>query len=433
MEWALIFILLMVCVGLIASGLRHRGGVYEFPFLAGTTFLGFVLPQMPALADDAHLPDGAFAKAALFTALCALACGLGWAAGQRPSSGQPWAIDKQRALGLAAVLSGVGAFFYYKMSMLPKEVTEASLYTGLPVAYLFFGKLLSYGLYLALLCSLRWRSRTALLIASLGAALLLHRVVILGRRSELTELLLIVGLSAWFVWGMVVPRTLALAGALLAGLALNSTGHYRAATANKDGHTWSDLSKIEVISNFSDLLRHGGPEMRNAVLRINDADRRMTFDFGLFHWNVLVFNFVPAQLVGNDLKQSLIIAAPNQADRDYDPPTGSTETGMADAFASFWYLGCLKFFLIAYALSRLYWNARHGSMVAQIIYMASVVPAMLAITHHTQWMVSTWVHMAILFLPGLAMARAPAGAGPATARQGSGKVGHRFAGLPGHG
>ena len=431
MEWALIFILLMVCVGLIVSGMRRRGGVYEFPFLAGATFLGFLLPQMPALAEDAHLPAGAFAKAALFTTLCALACGLGWAAGQRPSSGQPWTIDKQRALGLAAVLSVTGAFFYYKMSLLPKEVTEASLYTGLPVAYLFFAKLLSYGLHIALLCSFRWRSKIALVIASLGTALLLHRVLILGRRSEFTELLLVIGLSAWFVRGIIVPRTLALAGVLLAGLALNSTGDYRSATAGKDGHTWSDLSNIDVIGNFSDLLQHGGPEMRNAVLRINDADRQMTFDFGLFHWNILVFNFVPAQLVGSDIKQSLFIATSSQADRDYDPPTGSTETGMADAFASFWYLGCLKFFLIAYALSRLYWNARHGSMVAQIVYMTSVVPAMLAITHHTQWMVSTWVHMTLLLLPGLAMARAPAGAASAIAHPGSGFMSRRFASLPG--
>ena len=149
--------------------------------------------------------------------------------------------------------------------------------------------------------------------------------------------------------------------------------------------------------------------MRNAVLRINAVDRLMSFDFGVFHWNTLVFNFVPAQLVGSDVKESLFITMPAQYSRDYDPPTGSTETGMADAFASFWYFGFLKFVLIAYMLGRLYRTAMMGYLPAQVIYILSIAPALLAITHHTQWVISTWVHILLCLLPGLAMTRAPIG------------------------
>lgn len=406
MNWALILILLAVCVSLLWSGMRRPGAIYEYPFLAGATFLCFALPQMPALADDPHLLSGAFAKTAFFTILCAAACGLGWVAGNRPLSGLQWTPSERRVGGLAAVLTAAGAFFYYKLSTLPRDVLDATLYTGLPVAYLFFARLLSYGLYLAVLCRTRWRSRGSLAIALIGAAFLLHRIVIGGRRGELTELFLVFVMSAWFVRRAAVPRAIALVSVLLAGLALNSTGDYRSAVAGREGPKWSELLDVDVVGNFMDVLTNGGIEMRNAVLRIDAVDKLMTFDFGLFHWNVLVFNYVPAQLVGAEVKRSFIINLPDQYGRDYNPPTGSTETGMTDAFASFWYLGFIKFLFIAYALGRLYRTAMTGSFPAQVIYMLSIVPAMLAITHHTQWLLSTWVHVTVFLLPGLVMTRA---------------------------
>jgi hypothetical protein len=106
-------------------------------------------------------------------------------------------------------------------------------------------------------------------------------------------------MSAWFARGIAVPRAAAVAGVLLAARALNSVGNYRAATSGTDGPDWSKLAEIDIVGDFTTLLRDGGLEMRNAVLRIHDAARLMAFDFGLFHWNVLVFNFVPAQNMGS--------------------------------------------------------------------------------------------------------------------------------------
>jgi hypothetical protein len=78
---------------------------------------------------------------------------------------------------------------------------------------------------------------------------------------------------------------------------------------------------------------------------------------------------------------------------------------MADAFGSFWYLGASKFFIIAYLLSRCYRAAVAGNTVYRLLYMLTLTPAMLTITHHTQWVLSTWVHMAILLLPFLVLAK----------------------------
>jgi hypothetical protein len=378
--------------------------VYEYPFLAGTTFLGFVLPQLPAFADDPFLPEGAFAKTVIFTILCAAACGAGWAAGKRPIQMLTWRFEERRLLWIAALLSLFGAFFYFKLSRLPKEVLSATSWSGAPTMYFFFSKLVGYGLVMALLCFMRRPRIFSLSIALFGAALLADRIVVGGRRQEFTEFLLAILISAWFRRGIATPRIIALAGALAAGLALNSAGDYRSITSDDDSK-WSEISKIDVLGNFVSLLQNGGPEMHNAILRVAAIDRSLIFDFGSFHWNVLVFNFVPAQLVGSEFKESLVLSIPGFYDRDYDPPTGSTETGMADAFASFWYFGAVKFFFVAYALGRTYRAAMAGSTTAQLLYILSIVPAMMTITHHTQIVVSAWVQMGIFLLPGLVLAR----------------------------
>jgi hypothetical protein len=89
----------------------------------------------------------------------------------------------------------------------------------------------------------------------------------------------------------------------------------------------------------------------------------------------------------------------------YVPTLGTTETGMADAFGSFWYIGAIKFFIVAYLLGRCYLAAVAGNTVYRLLYMLTLTPAMLTITHHTQWVLSTWVHMAMLLLPFLVLAK----------------------------
>jgi hypothetical protein len=404
MNWLLFAVLVAATIWLTAAGLTRRGKVYEYPFLAATTILGFVVPQLPAFADDPFLPQGAFAKTVLFTVFCVAACGTGWAAGNRPMRMFDWRFDERRLLWLAALLSLSGAFFYFKLSRLPKEALSASQWSGLPVAYLFFGRLLTYGFITALLCFTRRPRASSLVMVLFGAVMILDRIVVGGRRGEITEILLAILIAAWFQRGIAVPRAIMLAGALAGGIGLNSVGDYRSISMGEDSN-WSDISKIDIVGNFISSLQHGGVEMHNAILRVNFADRSMIFDFGTFHWNVLVFNFVPAQLVGREFKDALIVSIPGTDDRDYDPPTGSTETGMADAFASFWYFGAIKFFLIAFVLGRVYRAAMAGSIAAQLIYIFSIVPAMLSVTHHTQWIWSAWVQMGMCFLPGLALAR----------------------------
>ena len=104
-------------------------------------------------------------------------CGIGWSAARRPFEGPYWTFDERRLLGVSAFLSLFGAFFFYKISQLPDEMRLATQMTGLPVAYLFFAALLTYGFAIAVFCFAKQRSRAALAIAAFDSLFYLNAIV----------------------------------------------------------------------------------------------------------------------------------------------------------------------------------------------------------------------------------------------------------------
>lgn len=402
MIWPLILLLCVVNVWLMGLGLVRRGGIYEVPFLAGSVFMGFILPQLPALENGLGQPSFAVERMILFTTACALMTGIGWLAGQRPlRSGVHVIICERHLLYLSLVLSLAGAYFYYKVSRLPPEVRLVSMPSGIMVLYSFFQRMLTCGFVIAILCIARRPSPMAWSIMLFDLILLGDRLLMGGRKGEATEALLAVLISFWFYRRWTVPRILALSGVLLAAISLNSTSDYREIVRGENRVDWDQISKISVIENFVRVLKEGGPETRNAVKRMDIVANNEAFDYGLFHWNIVIHDFVPAQLLGRVFKDSLTVDLSDQYGRDYDPDLGSTETGMSDAFASFWYLGAIKFFIISYVLARIYCTARQGWVLAQILYIFGITAAMLSVSHHTEWLLSTYITLAIILLPAL--------------------------------
>jgi hypothetical protein len=391
---------------LVLQGLLHRGSIYQYPFLAGAVFLGFVLPQLVGLARNPFLPTGALEATLVMAVLCASMCWLGAAMAGRRTSGGFWTFYDGRLLLASAAMSLGGAYFYYEITQLPEEMFT-SQWTGLPVAYLFFARMLTYGFAIAVLLAAKNGSRLALLVASFGALFYLHGIVIGGRRQDTVEFLTIILMALWFQRKWCVPRSAMIAGLVFGALFINSVGDYRAVASGEGGPQWDAMLDIDFIGNLDRLTEQGGPELTNAVYNIGAVNRTMSFDFGAYHWNALVFSYVPAQLVGRDLKQSLYLPLSDVAFNQYyyTPLLGSTPTGLSDAFQSFWYFGCLKFFLIAFVMQKLWCAARDGSEMAQLLYMLLPPQAMQAITHDTHHFVGPWVHIALFLLPAMLLTR----------------------------
>ena len=134
--------------------MRRRGAIYEYPFLAGATFVGFMLPQLVGLARHPFLPTGALEATLVFAILCAAMCWFGAAAAGRTIRRAPWILDERRLLVASGTLSLVGAYFYYVISRLPEDMVQNTQWTGLPVAYLFFARMLTYGFAISVLLML---------------------------------------------------------------------------------------------------------------------------------------------------------------------------------------------------------------------------------------------------------------------------------------
>ncbi|WP_020184870.1 hypothetical protein [Methylopila sp. 73B] len=412
MTWMLVAILAALCLGLLVEGLVRPGGVYEFPFLAAAMSTAFVLPQLPGLVDGPFLPDGGFSAAVVFTVACLGAAPLGWRLARRPLLRQIVPLDETRLLLAAAALSATGAGFYVAVGRLPPEETVSVAISGFPVVLLFFSKMLVYGFAIAVLCAARRPSLPALTIALADSALYLDRVYVTGKRGEAFEFVLLIALAVWFQRRRALPRA-AVAAALVLGMtALGSTEDYRKMTRRGETPGIAEIASIDFVGNFKTLLADGGYEFQNAVMRIDLTSRNQAFDYGLFHWNELVMTFVPSQLVGESLKRSLIVSVSGAADRFYEPKFGTTDTGMADAFGSFWWFGALKFLVVGWIMRRIYLSAMAGDAASQLLYMLSALPAMHIFSHHTNWIVAAWVQMALFVGPALIFAarRRPRGA-----------------------
>ncbi|WP_094507618.1 hypothetical protein [Brucella thiophenivorans] len=394
-----IFVGLVGCF--LASGLLFRADrMYQFPFLAGVMTFGFLLPQIPALMHDQFLPAGAYTKTMFMGILSLSMLALGWRMAKRPIGFLSMHFSEKRLLWAAAGLSIFGAVFYFLLSRLPGDISIGTQMTGMPVVYLFFAQLMPYGLAIALLCFASRPSWTALAIIIFDLLFYFDRILVTGKRAEAIQLLLMILLPLWFYRRFVVPRILMALGILAGTFLMTSMGDYRQITRAASGFVLDDIMQINYSDNFSETLARGGLEMRNAVLRIDEIDQRLEFDYGKFHWNRVIFTFVPAQLVGSKLKESLQFDTPKPS-RNYNPLTGTTETGLVDAFASFWYFGALKFLLLAWIMRRIWETAMAGEMLGQLVYMLSIVPAMHAISHQTDWVIPVWIHMAIFLIPVL--------------------------------
>jgi hypothetical protein len=155
MNWAITWILLALVAGLMLEGLVRQERAYQLPFLGAVMTFAFILPQMPGVADDPFLPQGGYVKVCLMAILALLFLRLGWSEHRKPLALFNQTYSESRLLILAGILSAIGSVFYVRISHLPGEAVIGVQMTGAPVMYLFFARLLNYGLAIAVLCFAR--------------------------------------------------------------------------------------------------------------------------------------------------------------------------------------------------------------------------------------------------------------------------------------
>ena len=232
----LLWLFALECGALLLWGLLKPQQMYQFPFLAGAVFAGWVLPQLIGLSSNQFLPIGALDKTLFMTILCAGMCYLGYVWNRRPMHSLNWNFDDNLLLVGSGILSLSGAYFFFKVSQIAEEVTAATggQWSGIITIYAFFSKSLTFGLVIALLIYLKDFSRKWVLgIILFNSLFYLDRIILKGRRAAMAEFLFIILLALWFRRGYLFPRWAMLTAILIGILVINSIDEYRSIAMNK--------------------------------------------------------------------------------------------------------------------------------------------------------------------------------------------------------
>ncbi|VGO14805.1 hypothetical protein PDESU_03374 [Pontiella desulfatans] len=405
---------------MVVLHLMNKNRIYEFPFWAGLIALGWLLPQaVGGYRNIDAYPDQAYSSAMLFASLCTLAMwgGHAWGLNHGSAGRASWLsspVEVRRLVPAGSLLCFAGFFFQWKLNTLPDELKAQTQWSGATVKYLFLASVFHFGFLTLWLVYIRQRKVFAprLLLFIIPSLLLLLKTAVLGgRRAGMMNLASYMLTSLWFVRGWIMPRWLMVSGLTVGLILVNAIGHYRSIMGQKDvslGQRLENVAKSDLASESENVMKRGGAELNNYIFVRQIYAEEKGFDFGVYHWNMLVFNFVPAQIVGRALKESLIfplsnygysLAAERYGHRYY---RGTTSTGYNDSFKSFGWLGFIKFGIIGWMMGVLYRHAVAGDFLGQLLYAYLLSVAMHAISHSTHAiLVSKWVYFFLLGFPAL--------------------------------
>ena len=413
-----------VNVAMVLYYLRGKGTFYQFPFWVGMIALGWFFPQaIGGYFNVSEFPEGAYADGMLFATLCTGALWLGFDLVLKRHPLKPSWIDVpfdfRKLYYAGAVLCVFGFFFQWKLWSLPEEVLAQTQWSGTTVKYLFLGNVFKIGfisLWLAYLNHSRLFIPKYLVFIIPCLLLFFDAAVLRGRRAGMMELLSYLAISLWFVRRIAAPRWFIVAGLAIGLILINGIGTYRAIMKNKDIPLSKRLSlaaNADYVATSKRKVDDSGAEFKNYIFyRQVHADMGF-YDFGAVHWDKFVFNYIPAQIVGKDLKKRLIlksdevqisVVAREQYGHAYK--IGTTHTGYKDAFGSFGWFGFAKFFLIGGLMGALYRHAMAGAFLGQLLYVYFLTKGMQSVSHGTNdILVRVWVYFLAMGYPVLSWAR----------------------------
>jgi hypothetical protein len=384
--WLLFGLLIVLASVMLGWGLLRPERFYQYPTLAGGTWICFMGPQITgALRNPDKYPQMVLSDSGLETALLmsifCIACG--WLGYLRPISFRNRPVSTlypSRSLFQAGVaLYLVGFFGAYKLAQFAggfiSQFTEGGHYEmewrGLPVLYSAFSQMIYPGLLLTLLATLRHPAAHRIIAVALFSAYPLAVSVLLGRRTTTAFLCLIFLLAFLFVRNWTPPRWMFVSGLAFGSLFILLAPQYR--EISQYGFRTGEISQIQVKASVEGMLNGTVyAEFDALVVTAAAVNRTGILDLGKGFYNSTIAQLIPRQFLGEEFKESLFLKS-SKEDIAYNSyrwsiPYGSTPTGPSNAFSEFWYFGALLYYGIG-LFSRLLWErAVTGSLTARVWY-----------------------------------------------------------------
>ncbi|KAF0174795.1 MAG: Uncharacterized protein FD162_882 [Rhodobacteraceae bacterium] len=404
--------LALLCCAILYHGLRQPAGYVRLPVLHAGLFAAWVLPQLNTVLADDLLPQSGRTGLALMSFLCLASSWLGWYAAPAPRHPRPAPVGQMTIPVLA--LTALSVALNLRVSTMALDMVDVSQWSGPITIVAFFASIRYLALALSLIVFLRQPSLLfgLLLLANLGIAVPLALVGL--RRTEIMGFLATIMCGLWLGRRIRIPLGLLAAAAMAFAVVVYVIGPLRGASAAIELETgqrpslfspvlWQRIDvKAEMERGIGDA-----PDLLNATYIIALRADSGGLGLGAGTWNRFVTQYVPGQIVGAEVKQSLFLASGVGKNGNntgiYDEiegrfgfsfQLGTTQTGIGSAYDDFGLLGAGYFFLISHLMRRLYNAGLAGDVWAQALYVGQVALSLVSVTHHHT---SLLVTMPLLF------------------------------------
>ena len=384
------YLLIAICCGLLLWGLTRAERVYQYPFFMSAIFIAFIVPQAYSLQQNQDtVPANALAKVLLMSCLYISMCWVGYqiVPDKKLLQNLDIKLDDRKLFMIAIVLTIIGYAATFALNGTEAQLADNNNWTGIVTIYYFIIKVIYVALAIFLIQAISKPSLiriTWVIIASIPA---IAPAIFAARRTLMMVVLVIFGLSFWFVKRYVPPRSLVILLVIFGIVAIPLIGQLR-------GDFWGlaisgDLASISSASqqSFDKLIEGNVLELRNAAMAIEASSVYSRYGYGTGFWDALVFQYFPGQFFGYELKESLMFRwnlINTKEVLGYIFPNGVTFTGIGDSFMEFSYFGSLIFAGIGYMFKTLWISANYyKSKLSMLLYMGLLSPALICVTHGT--------------------------------------------------
>jgi oligosaccharide repeat unit polymerase len=355
----------------------------------GAIFTSFIVPQAIALTNN---PGSAVSQEALervlfVSCLCISMCWVGY-----QIDPNVWLLKKleiqlneKKLFQAGIVLAIISSIASILVARTAPKLEGNTQWTGIITIYYFFYNVIYPAFTILLLVTLRKPSfaRITLTVCAIIPGIL--AVFSAGRRTPMGILLFTIVLALFYERRYVPPRWIIIVLIFFTMIILPLMGLYR-------GELWAhifsgNIANIDFMEGINRVLEGQVLELRNAAVFMDAAERTGRYGYGTGYWDEIVFLYIPGQLIGYSLKQSLQF---NLSQYDviglygYRLQVGLTTTGIGDSFIEFSYFGCLIFGLIGYFYKHIWLLAAYRNCIfSQILYAGLLAPSILGVTHGT--------------------------------------------------
>lgn len=390
-----VFFLLLPLLAYAAFNLRSGQDFILMPSLVSVIFITWLMPQLFFVQEQEQDIFFATTVYSLFGAACfiALAAGFRRGARRRPRVSQVLQLST-----LSVVLwSAISIFLNLQFLAAFEANREISQWSGGGTIIAFFSSIRL--LVFPLSAFAFFRKPNVVLGAVFAANSYIVVQIAFGelRRSDMISLILVLLLVYYFVRGRMPPLSFLAVTGTMAIIMVFSISELRSIQGIFLGQGGTAFDII-----FSGALRDidfgsaivgsvsFAPDVRNGSYIIAYCLQTLDFRFGAELWNDLVWQYVPAQLVGASVKASLLLGERVSIYDDlssylnYFRSPGSTRTGIGSAFLDWGPMGFVYFFFIGWICGRVFSRAATGDLIAQALYIAMVGTVLISFTHsHT--------------------------------------------------